>query len=55
MSEKQKIKIKVPEYGELRESVVERLRRVRLAFSDANTHESKHEAIAKILAKPQTI
>lgn len=51
MSESKKIKVNVPEYGELRESVVERLRRVREAFSEARTHQSKHEALAKILAQ----
>ena len=52
MSEKNKIM--VPEYGELRESVVARLRRVREAFSGAHTHQSKLDALAKILVKPQT-
>ena len=50
MAKSKKLKIKVPEYGELRESVVERLRRVRDAFSDAHTHQSKLEALNKILA-----
>lgn len=54
MQENKRIKVKVPEYGELRESVVERLRRVREAFQGAHTHQSKQEAIAKILAKAQT-
>ena len=47
-------KIKVPEYGELRESVVARLRRVREAFNGAHTHQSKQEALTKFLIKPQT-
>ena len=50
MSDNKNVKINVAEYGELRESVVERLRRIREAFSGARTHQSKHEAMAKIQA-----
>ncbi|MGJ8672069.1 hypothetical protein [Rubritalea sp.] len=49
MSEKTALKIKVPEYGELRESVKERLLRIREAFSDTKTHADKVEALNKLM------
>jgi hypothetical protein len=42
-------KIQVPEYGELRESVQQRLKRIREAFSEAKTHASKKEALEKLM------
>ncbi len=49
MSGSKKLEIKVPEYGELRESVKDRLRRVREAFSNTRTHEDKQAALDKLL------
>lgn len=43
--------IKVPQYGELRESVKERLQRIREAFSEAKTHADKEAALQKLLQK----
>lgn len=56
MSKRQSLAIKVTEYGELRESVKQRLQRIREAFSDANTHASKKDALAKMIedARSQT-
>ncbi|MFC4993475.1 hypothetical protein [Rubritalea tangerina] len=50
MSTSKKLDIKVPEYGELRESVKDRLRRIREAFSEARTHKEKQEALKKLMA-----
>ena len=49
MSDAKKIEIKVPQYGELRESVKDRLRRVREAFSEARTLKDKQVALDKLL------
>lgn len=43
--------IKVPQYGELRESVKDRLQRIREAFSEAKTHADKEAALEKLLQK----
>lgn len=49
MSKRKKLEIKVPEYGELRESVKDRLRRVREAFNETRTYQDKQEALEKLL------
>ncbi|MFC5050375.1 hypothetical protein ACFPK9_07105 [Rubritalea spongiae] len=49
MSEKPEIEIKVPQYGELRESVKQRLQRIREAFSDSRTHAEKRAAVEKLV------
>ena len=49
MFEHTSVEIKVPEHGELRDSVKQRLRRVRDAFSEAKTHAAKQEALEKLL------
>ncbi|MFT5882728.1 MAG: hypothetical protein ACI9FG_001235 [Crocinitomicaceae bacterium] len=49
MSESKKLEITVPEYGELRESVKDRLRRVREAFSEARTYKDKQVALQNMV------
>ncbi|MFC4993099.1 hypothetical protein [Rubritalea tangerina] len=41
----------MPEYGELRESVTQRLKRIREAFSEAKMHADKREELDKLMQK----
>ncbi|GAA5495663.1 hypothetical protein SAMN02745181_2332 [Rubritalea squalenifaciens DSM 18772] len=52
MSRKRKVQTKVSGCGELRDSVHERLERIRKAFTGASSLKSKYQALQKLQGVP---